>query len=114
MPRPVKMRKICQLPSVNEFNPSGQGRCCEAIIMSVDEFETICLIDHDGMNQQECAEQMGVARTTVQAIYSSARKKLADCLVEGKPLHIEGGDFELCQGGRNNCTKRQRCPRRQV
>lgn len=79
--------------------------------MTVDEYETIRLIDHEGLMQEDAAERMNVARTTVQAIYGNARKKLAAALVEGKTLRIEGGDVEIC-GGNPQCAYRQNCPRR--
>ncbi|RCX16380.1 uncharacterized protein DUF134 [Anaerobacterium chartisolvens] len=69
----------------------------------MDEYETIRLIDLQGFTQEECSEQMNIARTTVQRIYNDARKKLADCLVNGKVLVIEGGDFKLCDGLLESC-----------
>ncbi len=76
--------------------------------MSVEEYETIRLMDYEGLMQEECAERMEVARTTVQRIYNDARKKMADFLVGGKSLVIEGGDFVLCNeshDGHYNCGK---------
>jgi len=112
--RPIKARRVCQLPIVSEFGPAGFRRRCDAVIMTIDEYETIYLIDHEGMSQQECADQMGVARSTAQAIYSAARKKISICLVEGRVLRIEGGDYEVCQGGRKSCCKRRQCERLEV
>ena len=80
--------------------------CEEHIIMAVDEFETIRLIDLAGYTQEECAEQMGIARTTVQGIYNDARRKLADALVNGKMLSIEGGDIDLCQRENAGCGRK--------
>ena len=111
MSRPTKARMVCRLPVVSEFGPAGFRRRCDAVVMTIDEYETIYLIDHEGMSQQECADQMGVARSTAQAIYSNARKKIACCLVEGRGLRIEGGDYEICPGGRRSCCKRQECDR---
>ena len=71
--------------------------------MTIDEFESIRLIDVDGFTQEKCAAQMGVSRTTVQGIYDSARKKLAQSLVNGKVLLIEGGEYRLCDGQGNGC-----------
>ncbi len=103
MPRPCKRRRICAEPSCGRFGPLGKGDTEETVVMTLDEFETIRLIDLECMSQQQCAEQMNVARTTVQAIYSSARLKLAQCLVNEKELEIKGGDYEVCGGRQTSC-----------
>ena len=104
MPRPKKCRKVCRLPQTREFHPAGAVSCGAAVILTVDEYETIRLIDKLGFSQEKCGSNMQVARTTVQAIYTSARKKLADALVDGRPLRIEGGDFQLCDGTESFCA----------
>jgi len=115
MPRPRKWRKVCCLPDSNRFGPLDVPAQGEYFVnMTVDEYETIRLIDLEGLSQEECASQMNVARTTVQGIYSDARKKLAESLVNGKILRIEGGDYKLCDGD-EFCSKdechRHRCGR---
>ena len=106
MPRPRKWRKVCCLPESNEFGPMDSVACASQVVfMTVDEYETIRLIDLEGLTQEECAEQMNVARTTVQRIYFEARKKVAESLVLGKILRIEGGDFRLCEGNGSECHK---------
>ena len=112
MPRPVKRRKVCHFPRVLEFLPAHAEVRRSPILLTVDEYETIRLIDKEEFSQEACGEWMQVARTTVQKIYDSARKKLAEALVEGAPLHIEGGEFQLCDGkgtgcGCMDCFKRQ-------
>lgn len=98
MPRPRKCRKVCCLPKSNLFGPiSTSDIDHKTIVMTVDEYETIRLIDLEGMNQEECAEKMNVARTTVQRIYNDARLKIAKSLVNGDVLRIEGGDYKLCE-----------------
>lgn len=96
MPRPTKWRKVCFMPRSTVFGPIGMNNRTEEITMTVDEYETIRLIDLESMTQEECAERMNVARTTVQRIYMIARRKLAKSLVEGHVLKIEGGDYKLC------------------
>lgn len=66
--------------------------------MTVDEYENIRLIDLEGFNQENCARQMNIARSTVQNTYSEARKKTAEALVKGALLLIEGGEYRLCEG----------------
>ncbi len=112
MARPRKWRRICRLPVCSRFGPLGGPEGTGPVIMTVDEYETIRLIDLEGMTQEECAVQMNISRTTVQGIYNDARRKLADSLVNGKVLFIEGGDFELCEGdgrGRDGCCRRRGC-----
>jgi len=117
MPRPRKWRKVCCLPENKQFGPLNASINQEPFIitMSVDEYETIRLIDLEGLIQEECADQMKIARTTVQRIYNDARQKLADSLVNGKMLTIEGGDYKLCDGEGKSCgsggCRRHRCGR---
>ncbi|WP_352419484.1 DUF134 domain-containing protein [Proteiniborus sp.] len=106
MPRPMKWRKVCCLPKNNKFGPlDSDSDDKDNINMTVDEYETIRLIDLEGFTQEECAKQMNIARTTVQGIYVEARKKLADSLVNGKALIIEGGEYRLCDGLGNGCGR---------
>ena len=105
VPRPRKCRKVCRLPGCARFGPSGGARGEEQIgSMPVDAFETIRLIDLEGFTQEECAKQMNISRTTVQWMYDAARKQLADSLVNGKFLVIEGGDYLLCKGLEETCN----------
>lgn len=88
MARPVKVRRINALPET--YRKEGP-----AIQLGLDEFECIRLIDHCGMSQAECGEQMQVARTTVALIYEHARKKIAESIVYGRELEITGGKYRL-------------------
>lgn len=116
MPRPRKWRKVCCLPESNRFGPlDSPADAVNTVNMTVDEYETIRLIDLDGFTQEECANQMNISRTTVQGIYDEARKKLAESLVNGKVLWIEGGEYQLCDGRGKGCggggCRRHRCGR---
>ena len=107
MSRPVKQRRVCGLPAASAFGPCA-FEPEEAVMMTIDEYETIRLIDYLNLTQAECAVQMDVARTTVQAIYDGARKKIASALVDGKKLLIQGGCYSLC-GDAGHCCKKD-CP----
>ena len=103
MPRPRKCRRVCHMPKVCDFVPVGQDENQTTVVLTVDEFEAIRLIDEQGFSQEECSSYMQVARTTAQAIYNTARAKIATALVEGMPLRIEGGDYRLCEGREDVC-----------
>lgn len=110
MARPFKSRRVCGLPAVDAFGPLGRETAVW-VDLTLEEYETIRLIDLLDCTQEECALQMGVARTTVQAVYNSARRKLADCLVYGWRLSIRGGNYTVCpEAGR--CKKGRCCKRR--
>ena len=117
MARPRKWRRVCCLPENSRFGPLEPQSVDEIVVqMSIDEYETIRLIDLENMTQEECAASMNIARTTVQGIYNDARRKVAESLVNGKVLWIEGGEYELCDGhgkhcGQNGSCRRHRCGR---
>ncbi len=110
MARPRKRKRVCREPDIKTFGPYLENTdivMSDVIEMSVEEFETIRLIDYEGFTQEECGEAMGVGRSTVQRLYEIARGKLADCMVNGKTIKIEGGDYRLCSelGETERCNR---------
>ena len=94
MSRPARCRRIAQMPLYRSFSPDDTIPS-EQVCMTVDEFEALRLLDSEGLTQEACARQMNIARTTVTAIYESARRKVAKALVQGKRLLIVGGVCEF-------------------
>jgi len=96
-------RKVSSLPPVTYFKPAGM-RMTELIEVQllVEEAEAIRLKDLEGMEQEECARKMNISRTTFSRLLDSARQKIADALLNGKAIRIEGGNFEMA-------TRRFRC-----
>ena len=107
MARPSKTRFICKMPTHCRFTTEGNPK--NGINLTVEEYETIRLMDYLGMTQAECAKQMSVSRATVQALYTEARKKMARFLVEGTYMEIGGGNFQLCSSpcSRTSCFQKQ-------
>jgi predicted DNA-binding protein (UPF0251 family) len=95
MPRPRKWRQVCCEPQHRRFGPLDASATESRITMSVEEYETLRLIDVEKLTQEECAQRMDVARTSVTKMYEDARYKSSLALVEGRPLHIEGGDYRV-------------------
>lgn len=98
MARPRKNRLVYSMPSCEGFVPIGyhQGSAFhEKTFMTIDEYETVRLIDYGKLTQEECAERMGISRPTVTNIYESARFKMADALIHEKILLIEGGNYDV-------------------
>jgi len=88
MARPVKWRKIGQIPQVLNFIPAEQHQAQRTNILKLEELEAIRLKDLEGLDQVDCAREMGVSRPTFQRILLSAREKVADSLVNGKAIQI--------------------------
>lgn len=97
MARPSRCRRICMEPAYNSFLPDGFP-VCETIILTLDEYEAVRLIDFEKCTHEQCAKQMDISRTTVTEIYEAARYKIADSIVNGKTLRISGGHYRLCDG----------------
>lgn len=104
MPRPFCSRRIAGRPAATIFKPIGIAVIeLKEVVMTLDEFEALRLSDLDGLYQEQSAEQMNVSRTTFSRIIDSAHKKIADALVHGKALRIEGGPVQVA--GRRCCRR---------
>ena len=96
MPRPKQDRKISIPPLMKGFKPFGiPRRMLSSVSLLYDEYEAIRLLDYEGMNQDQAAVQMNVSRPTLTRIYEKARKTIAQALVEGKMIMIEGGNVQF-------------------
>lgn len=106
MARPVRCRRICFEPKYSQFIPDGTENRGQ-VLLTIDEFEAVRLIDYEKKTHAQCARQMAISRTTVTEIYERARGKIADCMVNGKTLCISGGNYVVCDGSAwKNCGKR--------
>jgi len=105
LPRRKKTRCVSHLPNCTYFKPAGIPACdLEEVVLKVEEMEAIRLKDLIGLEQVECALKMEVSRPTFQRILIEARHKVAQALVEGKALRIEGGAYDFASAHRT-------CPR---
>ena len=96
MPRPPKCRWIGFRPNVSFFKPQGIPlRVLNQICLGYDELEAIRLSDWEGLSQEEAAQRMNVSRATFGRIVAQGRQKVADALVNGKAIRIEGGEVEM-------------------
>ncbi|HAP93014.1 MAG TPA: hypothetical protein DCM26_00105 [Desulfotomaculum sp.] len=96
MSRPPKFRRVEFLPRFTYFKPSGVPlRELEEVELTVEGLEAIRLKDLNGLEQEVCAEKMGVSRPTYHRILTSARSRIAEALVDGKAIRVEGGNFKV-------------------
>lgn len=101
MPRPFKYRKVCCNPKSNYFKPRGLPMSqLEEVNLTMDELEAVRLADLEKMYQEDAAAVMDISRQTFGNIIDSAHKKIADALLNGKALKIEGGVYTMA-GVRN-------------
>ena len=106
MPRPKNRRIVHEPPLFNEFKPLGVPSInLKRSKLSLDEFEAIRLADYNGYSQEEAASEMGISRSTFSRLIENARKKLAEFLILGKLLSIDGGNIHF----RNNIIRCESC-----
>ena len=94
MVRPRKCRMVWYDPNITYFRPTGMAHVGEVGLM-VDEFEAVRLKDLEGIEQEKAAERMNISQPTFHRLLVSARKKIADAIVNGKTLRIQGGNYEM-------------------
>jgi len=96
MPRPRLHRRVRFWPGVTHFKPAGV-RLAEIneIVLTMDEFEAIRWCDFNQISQKQAAKKMNISQPTLQRIIVSARRKIADALVNGKSIRIQGGVYKM-------------------
>ena len=96
MPRPTTPREIETPPQSTWFKPTGVPmRDLEEVVLTFDELEALRLADAEGLYQEQVAEQMKVSRPTIGRILASAHRKVAEALVQGKAIRMEGGSVHI-------------------
>ncbi len=96
MVRPRLCRRVRFQPGVTYFKPRGIPlKNLEETILQVDEYEAVRLKDLEGLEQENAARKMGISQPTFHRLVVSARKKIADAIVHGKAIKIEGGNFRI-------------------
>ena len=104
MPRPFSHRHIAGQPAAPIFKPLGiPTLLLDEVVMTLDEFEALRLADLEKLYHERAAERMRVSRPTFSRIIDSAHAKIADALVHGKALRIEGGPVQVQTGPPRCC-----------
>ncbi len=113
MARPIQLRKIEFIPRVTCFKPAGIPRTTlEEVCLALDELEAVRLADLQGLYQEEAARKMDISRSAFARILDSAHRKIADTLVHGKALRLEGGPVLPGNARAGNCPRSCPCHRR--
>jgi predicted DNA-binding protein (UPF0251 family) len=98
MPRPRIRRRIGFMPGITHFKPAGVRLAgMQEVVLNFEESEAVRLNDYEGIGQTEAAKKMKVSQPTFNRILASARKKIADAIINGKAIRIEGGDFKMVE-----------------
>jgi len=96
MVRPKLCRRVRFNPDVTYFKPRGIPLTeLDEVILHVEEYEAVRLKDLEGFEQEECAKKMNISQPTFHRLVLSARKKIADAIVNGKAIKIEGGNYKI-------------------
>ncbi len=106
MPRPEKERIVNSPPLFNSFKPTGLARTnLKTITLSLDEFEAVRLADYSGLDHAEAARMMEISRSTFTRLIEKARRKVAEFIIDGAELKIDGGNIHF----RGNIIKCNSC-----
>lgn len=96
MPRPRRCRRIRMFPNSNYFKPAGVRAIeLQEIILSLEEYESLRLIDLENIEQEKAGKMMKISQPTLSRILKSARKKVSDAIINGKAIRIQGGNYEV-------------------
>jgi predicted DNA-binding protein (UPF0251 family) len=110
--RPKKTRIIQEDPRISQFSPRGRPGRPDESSLSLDEFEALRLADFLGLSQVDASKSMRVSQQTFSRIIKRARKIIADCLVHGKIIRIQGGRYLINHPTEKPAKIRPKMPQR--
>jgi len=94
--RPLRCRNIWSTPDTTYFKPAGVRLVdLEDVEITLDEAEALRLIDLEDVEQEKAAKKMAISQPTLSRILTSARKKIADAITNGKAIKISGGSYKV-------------------
>ncbi len=115
MPRPKQCRRVGLAPDCTYFKPAGvPTRSLQETVLTVDELESLRLVDVEGLYQEQAAEQMGISRRTFGRVLDEAHRKVACALTQGWALRIEGGFVEVAPQREFQCEDCGQCWQRPI
>ena len=110
MARPQKSRLVKIDPEISYFKPRGVPMInLEQVQLTVDELEALRLADFLGMSHEDAGKQMGVSRATFGRIVEQARRTVADALIHGKAINVEGGNYERVDSAADRVFQCEKC-----
>ncbi len=96
MGRQPLWRRVNYMPRITYFKPAGVSLSqLQETCISIEELEAIRLKDLEGLEQEACAERMNISRPTFARVLNAARRKMADALINGRAIRIDGGNYEM-------------------
>ena len=93
--RPKKYRIVRTNPKISQFSPRGRPGRPDEVNLTVEEFESIRLTDYIGLNQKAAAASMHISQQTISRILKKARKTIANALINGAIIKIQGGTYVM-------------------
>ncbi len=93
--RPIKARIVRKEPSTRQFSPRGRIGRPGYKVLKIEEIETIRLSDYMGLSQGEAAKLMGISQQTYSRVLKASRKALAEALINGEIIKVQGGDYKI-------------------
>jgi len=106
MPRPSKPRVIGSKPEICNFKPRGiPSKKLKLVNLTLDEFEAIRLADYEGLSHEDASVLMNISRPTFSRLVEKARIKIANFIIEGAELVIEGGNVQFKERGCSMCKE---------
>src|SRR3989338_1497305 len=93
--RPKKYRIVRFDPRISQFSPRGKPGRPDEVELTMEEFETVRLADYTGLAQKEAAQSMHISQQTFSRILKKAHKTIADGIINGKIIKIQGGTYVI-------------------